>query len=174
MQLESLIRNENYNYLTSVNPQRFYRFEHVYMNLPKIAIDFVDVFSNWAIYRDQAIWKPQQTTTENPTPIKYPILHVYCFQRGVTTQIARAKVVQRIQAYLGQEFQDSDIVSFRKVKDIGLNHNEYAVAVQLRAELCSNQQISEQIQAIINKVDKDMAEYEKMTQGSQGMQRIQQ
>jgi len=59
------------------------------------------------------------------------------------------------------EFKDSDIISFRKVKDIGLNHNEYAVAVQLRQELCSSTEISEPIQAIINKVDKDMSEYEK-------------
>jgi len=67
---------------------RFRHFDHIFMNLPVDAIEFLDVLRGLLTKSDKTIWTEQTL----------PLVHVYGFVVGEDEVECKEKLVARVQA----------------------------------------------------------------------------
>lgn len=93
------------------------------MNLPVLAIDFLDVFAGLLLKGDKTIWN------EN----NLPIIHVYGFVRAKTENDCKELMIKRILKCL-PKFQENDIIHFEHTKNINANMRLYRISFRLSKE----------------------------------------
>eukprot|EP00898_Chlorokybus_atmophyticus_P007379 jgi/Chlat1/7642/Chrsp64S07119 len=96
---------------TDTTPSGPVEFQHVVMNLPASAIDFLDVFKG-AFSR--ALWQG-----------RLPHIHCYCFMKAVESE---ADVIQRMEQRLGGRIDSPTVV---EVRDVAPNKLMLCISFQL-------------------------------------------
>lgn len=95
-------------------------FNHVLMNLPTDAIEFLDCFVGLF---------PEGTSRSD-----LPIIHTYCFAKAQTGAERRADVVRRINKVLGAELS-ADAFDIRVVRDVAPRKEMFCVTFRLPLEV---------------------------------------
>lgn len=111
---ESLLRKENQM-----------RFDHIYMNLPVDAVEFLDVFTG--LFREA----PKEIWNEN----NLPMIYVYGFDTGKTPEEVKSNFFERIQKAFGAKIEDKFDMDIHAIKDISSEKKMYCVAFRLPKEI---------------------------------------
>lgn len=104
-------------------------YHHVIMNLPAIAIEFLDIFRGW----------------HPPTayPDHLPTIHVHCFVKYVTSEDMREKAIKRCEVALGCQLDEGrDSVKIHVVRDVSPNKNMLCISFRLPEQVKSLARIS--------------------------------
>ena len=92
--------------------------DHIYMNLPVDAIEFLDVLADY----------PQEMGTD-----KMPLVHVNCFVVAEDDQQSRVKLLERVRKVLPQT-QDQDLEAMHHIKNVTVIMRMYCLSIRLRAD----------------------------------------
>jgi len=95
---------------------------HVTMNLPAMAVEFLDAFRG--LYTAEEL-------AELPEPLNYPQVHVYSFAKGEDT---KTLVRQLVESNLGTSL-DEELESISFVRNVAPNKDMYRVSFKLTREL---------------------------------------
>jgi tRNA (guanine37-N1)-methyltransferase len=98
--------------------------DHVIMNLPAAALEFLDAFRGYRI-------TSASKAVERHDPKDMPIIHVYCFAPK-NRQEAQEQIYNRAEKALGGSLEHTK-VSIHEVRDVSPNKNMYCVTFQLPA-----------------------------------------
>jgi len=111
-------------------PKDFLHFDHVYMNLPVDAVEFLDVFCGLFEKADKNIWNYDNL----------PIIHVYAFTEQEEIEEAKKALCARINKIFGKykELALSDIIGFHQIRDVSAKSKMYAVSFKLSKEIAFN------------------------------------
>ncbi|KAL3824960.1 hypothetical protein ACJIZ3_020989 [Penstemon smallii] len=91
-------------------------FDHVIMNLPASALQFLDAFRGLI---DRSTWKGS-----------LPLIHCYCFMRSTET---KELIISEAEAALGASIQEP---VFHKVRDVAPNKAMFCLSFRLPDEAC--------------------------------------
>jgi hypothetical protein len=95
------------------------------MNLPMIAVEFLDCFIGAFKLADKEIW-----TVDGA--IKLPIIHVYGFTVKAEPEACKANFVERIgKAMQYPEFKGEDIISFHQIRDVSGTSHMFSTSFKL-------------------------------------------
>ncbi|XP_034481108.1 tRNA (guanine(37)-N1)-methyltransferase [Drosophila innubila] len=95
---------------------------HVTMNLPAMAVEFLDAFRGLYTIEEMA---------ELPEPLNYPQVHVYSFAKGEDT---KKLVRQLVESNLGASL-DAELQGISFVRNVAPNKDMYRVSFSLTREL---------------------------------------
>ncbi|KAM8710076.1 hypothetical protein ACLKA7_016812 [Drosophila subpalustris] len=95
---------------------------HVTMNLPAMAVEFLDAFRG--LYTAEEL-------AELPEPLNYPQVHVYSFAKGEDT---KTLVRQLVESNLGAAL-DTELQGISFVRNVAPNKDMYRVSFRLTREL---------------------------------------
>ena len=103
-------------------------YHHAIMNLPAIAIEFLDIYRGW---------KPPSSY-----PDHMPMIHVHCFVKYLTIEDMEATALKRCEAALGCSLdRELDVVKIHVVRDVAPNKNMLCISFRLPKEVKSLQRI---------------------------------
>lgn len=106
-------------------PQEPVRVDVIYMNLPKDALEFLDVF--YGLFNG---CKPEYYSKEKNN---LPIVYVYCFANELN---AEEDIINRIRTSLNYDkFSKSDIINIHIIKDISPKKYMYCVTFRIPIEV---------------------------------------
>jgi len=103
---------------------QFRHFDHIYMNLPADAVEFLDVFKGFLHYANKDTWNVNNL----------PMIHVYGFESGEEVNEVKDKFVQRIKAAM-DSFEKQEITDFHHIKDVSTHKKMYCVSFKLSKEV---------------------------------------
>lgn len=109
----------NQEYVNSLD-EHFRRFQHVYMNLPVDAIEFLDVFRGFLL---KAKW----------TEDELPMIHVNGFVVAQDEEESKTKMAERIAKIL-PNFSKDQIIHFGYIKNVTIIMRMYCVSFRLSKE----------------------------------------
>lgn len=101
-------------------------FDHVIMNLPGSAVEFLDVF--------KGLYNNASSTTTTTSTATLPIIHCYTFvvgKRGVDDFVSRAK--ESVENVLGEK--NIEYVDIFDVRDVAPKKNMFCVSFKLPASI---------------------------------------
>uniref|UniRef100_A0ABD2XES9 tRNA (guanine(37)-N1)-methyltransferase n=1 Tax=Trichogramma kaykai TaxID=54128 RepID=A0ABD2XES9_9HYME len=105
--------------------------EHITMNLPALAVEFLDVFTkNW-LSIDEI----------NKIKAKPPIVHVYCFIKAAKTDDFKAMAKQLIEHNLGVEVPKKALINIHHVRNVAPCKEMMRVSFLLVEEILKGQNI---------------------------------
>jgi len=99
---------------------------HVTMNLPAMAVEFLDAFRG--LYTAEEL-------AELPEPLNYPQVHVYSFAKGEDT---KTLVRQLVESNLGASL-DEELQSISFVRNVAPNKDMYRVSFKLTRALLTTE-----------------------------------
>lgn len=106
------------------NHASFRLFQHVFMNLPGTATNFLDVFIGFLRKADLETWNQSNL----------PLIHVYCFIECQTEPEGKRKAAERIKSVL-KHFDEKEIIDFHQVKNISSKKSMFGVTFKLSNEV---------------------------------------
>lgn len=108
-------------------------FDHIYMNLPGDAIEFLDIFFGYL--------KNKEDLNKEKTLL--PMIHVYSFSE-IDEEKSKEKLVERIKKKL-PNFEKEDIEIFHTIKDVSTLKKMYSISFKIRIEDALGESNGEQI-----------------------------
>ena len=97
-------------------------YHHAIMNLPAIAVEFLDVFRGW---------KPPISNSSH-----LPIIHVHCFIKFQTVEDMENTALKRCENALGCPLnRQRDLIKIHIVRDVAPNKNMLCVSFKLPEEV---------------------------------------
>ena len=121
--------------------QQFRHFDHVYMNLPADAVEFLDIFKGFLHYADKDTWNLNNL----------PMIHVYGFESGDSAHEIKEKFTLRIKKAMTL-FSVDEILDIHTIKDVSSLKKMYCVRFKLSKEVALYSE---------NNMFNDIANYEK-------------
>lgn len=114
--------------------------DHVYMNLPKDALEFLDVFKGIKIKHnnktnDNFTNQNLNEKVDDINNIKMPLIHVYCFANG---ENAINEISDRINKALHPYIINKDTINLHEIKDISSKKLMFSVSFELPKEVAFN------------------------------------
>ncbi|EGR26893.1 TRM5 tRNA methyltransferase 5, putative [Ichthyophthirius multifiliis] len=109
-------------------PEQFWHFDHIYMNLPVLNIEFFDVFKGLLIKGDKNIWN------EN----NLPFIHATGFVNETEGEDCLNLVEKRIQKKL-RFFKKENIQHFNVIKNVTASKLMFCISFQLSIEDAKDQ-----------------------------------
>ncbi len=108
-------------------PKSFVHFDHVYMNLPVDAVEFLDVFCGLFVAADKQVWNESNL----------PIIHVYAFTEQGEKEEAKTALCARINKIFGKhrELQRTELMDFHQIRDVSAKSKMYAITFKLSKEV---------------------------------------
>ncbi len=101
------------------------RFDHIYMNLPVDAVEFLDVFTGLFRNAPKDVWNPDNL----------PFIHVYGFDTGKTPEEVRKNLVTRASKAFGEDLNPDAITDIHPIKDISSDKKMYCLSFKLPKEI---------------------------------------
>lgn len=108
-------------------------FDHVYMNLPVDALEFLDVFRGVFSLSKNRIWREDNL----------PTVHVCGFDSGKDDQEVRANFSERINRALGF-FDQSEFIYIHQIKDITHEKKMYCLGFKIPAKIAFQESENEE------------------------------
>ena len=111
-------------------PKEFLRFNHCHMNLPVLAVEFLDAFVGlFGNYANPKVWFADPS---DPKTLILPMIHVYGFTYAKEKDEALTYFVERIGKALDYpEFKATDIACFHNNRDVSSTSHMYCVSFKL-------------------------------------------
>ena len=109
-------------------PTEFLRFDHVYMNLPVDAVEFLDVFRGLLRDANPAIW---YADASDPKTLKLPMIHVNGFTYKKERDDALAYFVERIGKAMSYDFKADMVHDFHAIRDVSAQAHMYCTSFKL-------------------------------------------
>lgn len=110
-------------------PKEFLKFDHCYMNLPMIAVEFLDAFKGLFVKANPEVWwkDPKDSKT-----LMLPMIHV----NGFTTESDHDSAIKYFAHRIGKamdfpEFSPKDIECFHNIRDVSGTSHMYCVSFRL-------------------------------------------
>ena len=100
-------------------PEKHKFFQHIYMNLPGDAIQFLDVFYGFLKKCDKSVWKDKAM----------PLIHVYSFSDSDEIK-SKELLSNRIKNNL-PNFDSKDMIHFHTIKDVSIHKKMYGITFRL-------------------------------------------
>lgn len=98
--------------------------EHLAMNLPAIAVQFLDVFKNWLNIEEL-----------NKVTLRPPIVHVYCFIKVTKTEDFEAMAKLLVEKSLDASLDPKTIIDIHHVRNVAPNKEMMRVSFKLTRDL---------------------------------------
>lgn len=125
------------------------RFNHCYMNLPVMAVEFCDAFIGLFKDANRKVWceDPDDLTT-----LKLPLIHIYGFTFEKEKDAALAYFVERIsKAMQFPNFCAKDVISFHNIRDVSSTSHMYSTTFRLPLEVALGEDIYKKFEPKIKK-----------------------
>jgi tRNA (guanine37-N1)-methyltransferase len=118
--------------------------EHIVMNLPALAIEFLDVFNNLLSREeiDQVCLKP-------------PIVHIYCFIKAAKSEDFQALAKQCIEKKLGSELSPESLITIHQVRNVALNKEMVRVSFLLTKNVLREEPAKKRLKLVNDNDDHD-------------------
>ncbi|KAG9303732.1 hypothetical protein G9A89_018629 [Geosiphon pyriformis] len=130
-------------------PIKFRTFDHFVMNLPAMAIEFLDMFKG--LYRDmQSLF--------DSSAINLPMIHCHCFSKSVTPE---TELIERIKTIFGDEASNisTDAFKVQFVRSVAPNKDMYCVSFRLDSAIAfSTPYTGDEHERKKRKLDTDLTE----------------
>ncbi|XP_063698412.1 tRNA (guanine(37)-N1)-methyltransferase [Culicoides brevitarsis] len=118
---EFLLNDARSNLLQRLKDPDFQGVPHFVMNLPAMAVEFLDVFRGYL-------------KSEKPFPIKnLPVVHVYCFAKGIEDKEKIA--LDLVHQHLGMELPKNSFIKCNFVRNVAPNKDMMRVDFYLTPEI---------------------------------------
>ena len=109
---------------------------HIAMNLPGLAIDFLDAFVGW--FNDEV------DTIEKLKSYTLPIIHCYCFmKKDLNEGRLKQDLIERIQGVISYKLNDDDIEQIKMVRNVSPGKEMYRITFRLPKDviICKNKKL---------------------------------
>ena len=113
--------------VSKIPSKQYLHFDHVYMNLPMDAVEFLDVFIGLFKHGNPAIWNEGNL----------PMIHVYGFTVESDKAKAREYFVERINKVFEEcgGFNESMLTEFHNNRDVSKVSHMYCISFRLPAQV---------------------------------------
>ena len=108
-----------------LNRENKIHINHIYMNLPVDAVEFLDVFTG--LFREA----PKEIWNEN----NLPMIYVYGFDSGKTPEDVKVNFFERIQKAFGVKIEEKFDMDIHVIKGITSEKKMYCVTFKLPSEI---------------------------------------
>ena len=108
-----------------LNRENKLHFDHIYMNLPVDAMEFLDVFTGLFKNAPKDIWNPDNL----------PLIHVYGFDTGKTPEEVQKNLLHRASLAFGEELKSEFLTNIHPIKDISSDKKMYCMSFKLPKEI---------------------------------------
>ena len=115
-----------------VPPVDYLKFDHVYMNLPVLAVEFLDVFQGAFVDANPEIW------CKDPSDIKtiqLPLIHIYGFTFEKEKDKAFEYFLERIGKALDYKLTKEEVTDFHHIRDVSSTSHKYSTSFRLPYEV---------------------------------------
>ena len=120
------VKNDLIEYIKTYNGINANRRFHVAMNLPELAVEFLDAFSGLlASIRDE----------NHSYTIPHLDIHCYCFVKNIPANEVNDYVIQLASSKLGHQIKPEDIDEVFDVRKVAPNKNMYRISFRLSPEI---------------------------------------
>lgn len=114
--------------ISPIPNKSFLHFDHVYMNLPMDAVEFLDVFVGLFNYANPEVWDKDFVPEGTKTGRGLPLIHVYGFTlENQDTEKAKEYFVNRIAEVFKDcgAFTGDQILKFHNNRDVSKSSSMY-------------------------------------------------
>ncbi|XP_063987736.1 tRNA (guanine(37)-N1)-methyltransferase [Diachasmimorpha longicaudata] len=126
------LREDVKRHLLDRRRNNLYRPVHIAMNLPALAVEFLDVFRNWA--NDEEI----KLIVRLP-----PLVHVYCFVKAGKSENVKVLAKELVEQHIGTDLSLSSLRAIQYVRNVAPNKEMMRVSFYLTGEIMKGERLEE-------------------------------